>query len=166
MAETNQPEEQTLEQEQEKEQGRSWYFTPVVISIGVVVLFLVGLVAALIVGIFVDADAAANWVGMVRDMFIIVLALEGMFMGLAVIVLILQLAALLNVLQNEIKPIVDNAQETVSTVRGTTQFISQNVVEPVIKVGAWTTGIGAMLRELVGIRRSLKNAGDQQKIEE
>ncbi len=64
-----------------------------------------------------DPDDAANWVGMIRDVFIIVLAMEGMLMGIALIVLILQLAALVNVLQNEIKPIVDNANETVTTVR-------------------------------------------------
>jgi hypothetical protein len=73
-------------------------------------------------------------------------------------VLVLQLAALVNLLQNEIKPIVDNANETVTTVRGTAQFMSQNVVEPVIKVGALAAGIGGVVRELFRLRRSVRAA--------
>ena len=138
--------------------GRAWYFWPLV-GLGVIVgVFVVGLVGALAIALLADPDDAAIWVGLIRDIFIIVLALEGMFMGLALIVLVLQVAALVNLLQSEVQPIVDNANKTVSTVRGTAEFVSQNVVEPVAKFGALTAGLGGIARELFGIRRALHQA--------
>lgn len=140
----------------ERGKGRGWYFWPLVGGAAVVAVFVVGLVGALAVALIADPEDAASWVGIVRDLFIIVLAMEGMLMGIALIVLILQLAALVNLLQSELQPIVDNANETVSTVRGTAQFMSQNVVEPVIKAGALMAGVGGVVRELLRLRRSVR----------
>ncbi len=137
---------------------RGWYFWPLVGLAAILGVFVVGLVVALLVALLANPDDAANWVGIIRDLFIIVLAMEGMLMGLALIVLVLQVAALVNLLQNEIQPIVDNASETVSTVRGTAQFMSQNVVEPVVKFGVLAAGMGGLLREALGLRRTLRNA--------
>jgi len=64
-----------------------------------------------------------------------------------------------NLLQNEIQPIVDNAQQTVSTVKGTAQFMSQNIVEPVVKFGAMAAGVGGIMREMFKLRGSLRSAG-------
>ncbi|HML23613.1 MAG TPA: hypothetical protein PKD09_18295 [Aggregatilinea sp.] len=140
----------------QEDKGRKWYFWPVV-GLGVIVgIFVIGLIAALLVAIFADPDDAANWVGIIRDIFIIVLAMEGMLMGIALIVLVVQLAALINLLQNEVQPIVDNATETVTTVRGTAQFMSQNLVEPVIKASAVAAGVSGLLREVIGIRRLMR----------
>lgn len=138
--------------------GRSWTFWPLVGVAAVVAVFVIGLVGAVLVAILADSDDAANWVGIIRDIFIIVLAMEGMLMGVALIVLIIQLAALVNLLQSEIQPIVDNTSETVTTVRGTAEFMSQNVVEPVIKAGALLAGIGGVLREVLGLRRTVRRA--------
>src|SRR5574340_998953 len=57
------------------------------------------------------------------------------------IVLILQLAALINLLQNEIKPILDSTNDTVNNLRGTTQFLSNNLVEPVLKLNEYLAGM-------------------------
>ncbi|MBP8973281.1 MAG: hypothetical protein KBH93_05345 [Anaerolineae bacterium] len=138
--------------------GRSVFFWPLVGVAVVVAVFVIGLVGAVLVAILTDPDDAANWVGLIRDIFIIVLAMEGMLMGVALIVLIVQLAALVNLLQSELQPIVDNANETVTTVRGTAEFMSQNVVEPVIKAGALLAGIGGVLREVFGLRRTVRKA--------
>jgi hypothetical protein len=143
---------------QDENGGRSWYFWPMVGLVVMVAVFVVGLVGALLIAIFADADNAAAWVGMIRDLFIIILAMEGMLMGIALIVLVLQLAALVNLLQNEIQPIVDNLNETSSTVRGTAQFMNENVVEPVMKWGSLTAALGGAARELFGLRRALRNA--------
>jgi hypothetical protein len=70
----------------------------------------------------------------IRDIFIIFMALESFVVGLALIVLIVQLATLINLLQNEIKPILNSTNETVNTLRGTAAFISNNMAEPVIKL--------------------------------
>lgn len=142
----------------EKNNGRAWHFWPLVGLIVLTVTFVIGLVVALVLAIVVGSDDVANVVQIIRDIFIIVLAMEGMFVMIALIVLIVQIAALVNLLQSEVKPIVDNANETVTTVRGTAQFMSQNVVEPVIKFSALTAGLGGVLREALGIRRSLRRS--------
>jgi hypothetical protein len=149
--------------EAEEKKGRAWYFWPLVGLGAFVGVFIVGLVLALAVALAADPDDAATWVGIIRDMFIIVLAMEGMLVGLALIVLVIQIAALVNLLQNEIKPIVDKTNETATTVRGTAQFMSQNVIEPVVKFGALTAGIGGLVREMLGIRHALQTAGKNGK---
>lgn len=77
-----------------------------------------------------NAEAAAQ----VRDVFIILLALEMFVIGVAVIILVIQLANLTNLLQNEIKPILTSTTDTVNTLKGTVRFLSDNVTEPVIKI--------------------------------
>lgn len=151
------------ETEDEKKGSRVWYFWPVVGLGAFVVIFILGLALALAIALLADPDDAATWIGIIRDMFIIVLAMEGMLIGLSLIVLVLQIAALVNLLQNEIKPIVDKTNETATTVRGTAQFMSQNVIEPVVKFGALTAGIGGLVREMVGLRRSLQSTGKNGK---
>ncbi len=87
----------------------------------------------------------------IRDVFIIVVALESLVIGVAMIVLIVQLASLINLLQNEVKPILQATTETVNTLRGTAEFLGENVVEPVIKLNSYLAGLRRML-ELMGIK--------------
>ena len=88
----------------------------------------------------------------IRDIFIIVVALESLVIGVALIILIVQLASLINLLQNEVKPILHATNETVNTLRGTSEFLGENLVEPVIKVGGYVAGMKRML-ELMGNRK-------------
>jgi O-antigen/teichoic acid export membrane protein len=88
----------------------------------------------------------------IRDVFIIVVALESLVIGVALIVLITQLASLINLLQNEIRPILNATNETVNTLRGTAEFLGDNVVEPVIKLNGYLAGLYRML-ELMGIKK-------------
>jgi hypothetical protein len=88
----------------------------------------------------------------IRDVFIIVVALESLVIGVALIVLIIQLAGLINLLQNEVRPILNATSETVNTLRGTAEFLGENVVEPVIKLNSYLAGLTRML-ELMGIKR-------------
>ncbi len=87
----------------------------------------------------------------IRDVFIIVVALESLVIGVALIVLIIQLASLINLLQNEVRPILHATSETVNTLRGTAEFLGENVVEPVIKLNGYLAGLKRML-ELLGIK--------------
>jgi len=87
----------------------------------------------------------------IRDVFIIVVALESLVIGVALIVLIVQLASLINLIQNEVRPILDATNETVNTLRGTAEFLGENVVEPVIKLNGYLAGLKRML-ELLGIK--------------
>ena len=102
------------------------------------VILLVGLIAG---GVFLLASAPEGTTAKVRDIFIIFMALESLVLGVGLIVLILQLATLINLLQNEIKPILDSTSETVNHLRGTTQFLSNNLVEPVLKMNEYLAGL-------------------------
>lgn len=99
------------------------------------------LVALLVLGIiFLAQDAARTAV--IRDIFIIFLALVSVLIGLTLVILIVQLARLINLLQNEIKPILDSTNETVNTMRGTVTFISDNLTEPVVKLNETFAAFG------------------------
>jgi hypothetical protein len=88
----------------------------------------------------------------IRDIMIIIMALEFMFLGVAMMVLIVQLATLINLLQNEIIPIVESTNETANTLRGTTIFLSEHLTEPVIKLNQYLAGL-TRLSELIGLTR-------------
>ncbi len=113
-----------------------------------------GLVAGviLVVALLAGAVMAVLWMARnpaqtetLRDVFIILMALESLVIGIALIVLIVQLARLTNLLQNEIKPILESTQETVSTLRGTTRFLSDNLVAPVVKVNSSMAAVRRIL---------------------
>jgi hypothetical protein len=84
-----------------------------------------------------DSSTTAN----IRDIFIIFMAFESLIIGAALVVLIIQVASLINLLQNEVRPILQATTETVNTLRGTTEFLSENLVEPVIKLNTYLAGL-------------------------
>ncbi len=111
-------------------------------------ILLVALLVWAVIELSSHPAAAAN----VRDIFIIFLALESLLIGAALVVLILQLASLINLLQNEVKPILKSTNETVNTLRGTSEFLSENLVEPVIKLNSYLAGLKRLF-DLFGINR-------------
>jgi hypothetical protein len=88
----------------------------------------------------------------IRDVFIIVVALESLVIGVALIILVMQLASLINLLQNEVRPILKATNETVNNLRGTAEFLGENVVEPVVKLNSYLAGLNRML-ELMGLKK-------------
>jgi len=87
-------------------------------------------------------------IGFVRDLAIILLALESLVIGVVLVVLILEIRSLAKLLREEIKPILDSADETVRTVRGTTTFVSDTFVNPMIRVSGFASGVLQALRIL------------------
>ena len=88
----------------------------------------------------------------IRDIFIIFVTLEFMVIGFALVILIIQLATLTNLLQNEVKPLLESTNETANTLRGTAAFLSENLTEPVIKINEYLSGIRRLL-EMAGLFR-------------
>ncbi|MFN7209285.1 MAG: hypothetical protein ACK4P1_02695 [Aggregatilineales bacterium] len=119
--------------------------------IGVIIV----LFAIAIIGGIADSEGVANFFRILRDLFIVILALQSILIAIALAILIGQISALINILSSEVKPIIEEAQETVSTARDTTEFISRNVATPVIRVTSTAVGVGVFLRELLTIRRNL-----------
>ena len=60
------------------------------------------------------------------------LALETLVVIALLSILIWQVWRLVKLVQTEAKPIIRDTQETVSTVRGTTGFVSENLINPII----------------------------------
>jgi len=114
----------------------------VIISI-LVILVILSLV--ILASIFLLKPENSAMTEQIRDVFIIFLALESLIIGIALVVLIIQLSTLINLLQNEIRPIINSTNETVNTLKGTAQFVSDNLTEPVIKINQFM----AMIKQLV-----------------
>ncbi len=110
--------------------------TQIGIIIGIVVVL-----GLLITGIVLLATAEQSTTTRVRDIFIIFMALESLVIGVALIILIIQLATLTNLIQNEIRPILKNTTETINNLKGTTTFITEQMVEPVIKLNEYLAGL-------------------------
>ncbi|RIK35502.1 MAG: hypothetical protein DCC55_30135 [Chloroflexi bacterium] len=72
----------------------------------------------------------------IRDIAIIIIAIQTIVIGVLLGVLVWQLWRLVKMIQTEIKPIIADTQETVNTVRGTATFVSANVVNPVVKTSS------------------------------
>lgn len=89
----------------------------------------------------------------VRDIAIIVLALESIIIGVVLVLLLWQVRSLTRLLQEEIKPILDSAQETVGTVRGTTNLVSETIVSPAVKIGGFITGVRRAWEVLLGLKQ-------------
>jgi hypothetical protein len=111
------------------------------------VIVLIIVLLAIIAGVVVLATQSPLVTQHIRDIFIILLALQMFVIGVALIVLIIQLATLTNLLQNEVRPILHSTTDTVNTLKGTVKFLSDNVTEPVIKLNSSI----ASLNKLVGL---------------
>jgi hypothetical protein len=111
------------------------------------IIFLIVLIAAIVAAVIglLQPNAPTE---KIRDIFIIFMALESLLIGAALIILIVQFASLINLLQNEVRPILDATNETVNHLRGTTEFLGENVVEPVIKLNGYLAGMQRMLELL------------------
>lgn len=122
-----------------------------VIGIVLGVVIILGILITSIVFLLLPSTEAST-VSRIRDIFIILMAFESLLIGLVLVVLIVQLARLTNLLQNEVKPILESTNETVSNLRGTAAFLSANLVEPVIKLNESLAGLHKLL-EILGIGR-------------
>lgn len=98
-------------------------------------LFLLVLIAGVVLAVIAMVQNPAATEN-IRDIVIIFMAIESLMIGVALIVLIIQLARLTDLLVNEVKPILDSTNDTLGTIRGTTHFLSKNLVEPVVKMNS------------------------------
>lgn len=99
----------------------------------------------------------------VRDIFIIFLALSTCLFGVVILLLLTMVVRLVNMLEFEIKPILEKTNETVGMVKGTTVFVSENVVKPVTIASSYVVGIRQGLKTLFGDpRRNLTDSGERK----
>jgi hypothetical protein len=114
------------------------------------VVLLLALAALFIWAVVWLAQNQADTVEALRDIFIIALSLASCLFGFVLIIMLIMMVRLVNLIEFELKPILEKTGETVGMVRGTTAFMSQNVVRPVTKASSYMAGVRGGLKALFG----------------
>lgn len=113
------------------------------IAIGIGLSSVIIFAALIVVVYFLLIDSERTI--LIRDVMIVLMAIELLMIGVAIVLLIIQITRLANLLQNEIKPLLESANETIFTLRGTAAFISDSFVQPVIKFNSFIAGAKKIL---------------------
>lgn len=127
-----------------------------IISIAILLTLFVLLLVLAVVGAVISVERFGPIIEIIRDIMLILLALEAALIILALVILIAQVARLVNLLQNEVKPVLQNTQQTVQHAKGTVEFMGKNLSEPVVKTNAFFTGVSVFIRETLQLRRALQ----------
>jgi hypothetical protein len=113
-------------------------------------IFAVLLILSIATVIFISSPNVDS--GRVRDIFLILMALSSFVISVAFVILLVQVALLVNLLDNEIRPVLANLIESVNDLKGTTAFLSENMVEPIMKMNEYSAG----LKRLIDILRPFR----------
>lgn len=92
-------------------------------------------------------------VALIRDIAIIGLAVESLVIGGLLIVLLFQIRGLARMLEDEVYPILESTKETATTVRGTTVFLSNTFVKPLINAVGYASAANRVMSVLARGRR-------------
>jgi len=111
--------------------------------IGIGVAVLVVLILLVFAGMI-----AAGVLDEVRDIIIILLAVESLVIGGVTLFLLYQLIMLITLLREELIPLIQSAQETVNSARGTTVYVGRKIVVPSAKAATTVARLQAMARVL------------------
>lgn len=128
------------------------------------VVYIVIILAPFIIGLILavaDMSTAQQLISLMRDIFIIVLSMVSITIAVALAILVLQVAGLINLLQNEIQPILKDLQSTLNGAKGTVKFVGDNVTQPIIKAGGFFAGLSVFMREVGGIKRAVRKSDKQ-----
>ena len=121
---------------------------------------IIGALVAL--GFFLLAIAIGVWLilnpqraEVIRDIFIIYVGV-GIFVLIPLLIVLIVIATYLilkvndiaNLLEREIKPMLSNMQTTINTIRGTSIFLSDEAVKPIINTSAYVAQVRAIVRAL------------------
>jgi hypothetical protein len=141
MEETQHP---TSQEQEDNQKGLS---TAAKIGIGVGILVGVAVLVLALIFLLSNPETTET----VRDLFIIVLALESLVIGTLLVILVYQLIVLIRMLRDDLKPMIDSTQETLNTVKGTATFVSQRVTKPAITASGYISGIGRSIHILAAM---------------
>lgn len=122
--------------------------TPAIVA-GVIAFVLLLILVGCGVYLFYHPATAA----VLRDIFIILLGIQSIFIGLLMIVAVvaiiyvaLKMYDLTQFIENELRPILARVDDTLGTVQSRTTFISDAAVKPVIDVMSYTAAVKSMIR--------------------
>ena len=162
MAQNVQPNAQTSPTEKPKSKWtvqRIVFLSSGVLGGVIAIIFVVGLLLAF----SGELEITALRIQYIRNLFMIVIGLEGMLIIGSIAVLIVQITRLVNMLKRDVQPVLTTAQETVNTAKGTVEFVGDNTVRPIIRASAFMSGVGVVFRDVGGIRRAIKRTKNGSK---
>jgi hypothetical protein len=113
----------------------------VLIGIGIAVI-------AVLILLGFAAMIAAGVIDEVRDIVIILLATESLIIGGVTLFLLYQMIMLVTLLREDLIPLIQSAQETVNSARGTTVYVSRKIIVPSAKAATTVARLQAMARVL------------------
>jgi hypothetical protein len=151
MSSTQSPVEYQPEQTNQRE-----FIPRLYVALGIIAALVLSVL--FILGVIWLARTQAATIEALRDVMIIALALVSCIFGITLMLLFVMVVRLLNMLEFEIKPILEKTNETLGTLRGTTTFVSQNVVQPVTRASSYVAGFRKGVAVLFGDPR--KNLPD------
>lgn len=93
-------------------------------------------------------------VAFIRDLLIIIAAVLTIGLLVILILLALRIRSLVEAVPNRVGPVITTAEQTVATVRGTSDFVSTTLVRPVIRALAIASAVERFFQVLFGTRRS------------
>lgn len=119
--------------------------TQIAIIVGVILVLGLLITAIVLMAKYPEATVV------IRDIAIVFVAVETFLIGIAALVLIVEIQTLTKVLREEIQPLLRSVNDTAATVRGTTEFMSENLVSPVIRLAGFTAGVRKVISDLTGV---------------
>jgi hypothetical protein len=114
-------------------------------------MMLIGIgiaVIAVLILLGFAAMIAAGVIDEVRDIVIILLAVESLIIGGVTLFLLYQMIMLLTLIREELIPLIQSAQDTVNSARGTTVYVSRKIVVPSAKAATTIARLQTMARVL------------------
>jgi len=119
-------------------------------------IFIVSIAVLVIVALLVLAGfflySRPQATTFLRDIAVIILAFETLvvifFLGVVTVLLIYVILTL----EREIKPVLNATSETVHTVRGTTTFVSDTVVSPIMRAASIVGAVKGAAQAIAGLR--------------
>ncbi len=83
-----------------------------------------------------------------RDISIILLAIESIIIGIILLLLLWQVRLLVLLLRDEVEPILKDTQETTRTLQSTTTFVGRRVAKPVVATASFFAGVRGAIRAM------------------
>lgn len=128
--------------------GRSPLIPTLFVVVGVIIVLAASVLFVALLAYL--ANNYAETILVVRDIFIIALGLMSCLSGIVLILLLIAVIRLVNLLEFELKPILLKTNDTLGTIRGTTVFVSENVVRPITTASSYFAGIRRGVSTLFG----------------
>ncbi len=124
--------------------------TQLIIIVAGIVFLLLLIAAVTLMASFPSATTV------IRDIAIVFVAVETFVIGLAAILLIFQVQMLIQVLRDEVQPLLRSVNDTASTVRGTTEFVSHNMVSPFIRLAGFAAAAQRVSGDLLAVVKNTR----------